>query len=85
MMGKTMVWPQFRRFKTLAALKERAEQMYKDRPELQAKWLASVIYLRNESKKGWVGDEKVPTPEVSAPVLKLRATDRMVEIKRGGS
>lgn len=81
-MAKANNWPGLKRFRTMAALKERAESLYPDRPALQDKWVASVVCLRNECKKGWVGDEKV---EVAAPVLKLRPNDRMVEIKRGGS
>lgn len=58
----TLAWPQFRRFKTVTQLHARAQELFKDREAMQAKWVEAIIYLRNKSKCGWVGDEKVPEP-----------------------
>lgn len=67
-MSKSVVWPNLKRFNTIAALKKRAEELYKDRPTIQERWVAAVVYLRNHTKKGWVGDEKI-TPQTAPPAV----------------
>lgn len=58
-------WGRFKRLTTFNELKERAKVLYKNSPALQEKWMKAIMYLRNSSKTGWVGDE-LRAPESKA-------------------
>lgn len=74
-MSNSLVWPHLRRFQSIPALRDQAALIYKDNPKSQEKWVKSIIYLRDVSKKGWISDERMPKhPGEKSQVIPFQKT-----------